>query len=129
MLQVDIVTPARVAWKGEAVEVQLPGDQGEMGILDGHATLLAVTRAGVVRLFIEGGQVETMVVGPGFVEVTPLGVTLLVDGVEAAESVDKDQAARDLESAEKALAHEEHGSEAWQQAEYGAAMARARLAV
>ena len=129
MLHVEIVTPSRIAWTGEATEIQVPGAAGEMGVLDGHAMLLAVTRAGVVRVSQEGGTHEDMVVGPGFAEVTPLGVTLLVDLVEGASGVDKGQAQKDLADAEAALADAQHGTDGWREAEYQAEMARARLSV
>ncbi len=129
MLHVEIVTPTRVAWTGEATEVQVPGAQGELGALDGHAMLLAVTRAGVVRVSKAGGEHEDLVVGPGFAEVTPLGVTLLVDRVEPAGQIDKDKAQRDLDAAEKVLGQAMAGTDEWRDAEYQADMARARLSV
>ncbi|RME22911.1 MAG: ATP synthase F1 subunit epsilon [Deltaproteobacteria bacterium] len=127
MLHVEIVTPGAVAWKGEATEVQVPGLLGEMGVLDGHAQVLALTRTGVVRLQLEGGATETLIVGPGFAELTPLGVTMLVDMVEPAGTVDHATAQRDLEAAEAALAQAQDGTDAWREAEYRAELARARL--
>ena len=127
MLHVEIVTPGKVAWTGEALEVEVPGAKGEIGALDGHAPLLALTRAGVVRIALEGGQTQAFVVGPGFAEVTPLGVTLLVDLVEAVGTVDVATATRDLDAAEKALAQSADGTEEWREAEYKAELARARL--
>ena len=127
MLHVEIVTPGKVAWTGEALEVEVPGAKGEIGALDGHAPLLALTRAGVVRIALEGGQTQAFVVGPGFAEVTPLGVTMLVDLVEAVGTVDVATATRDLDAAEKALAQSADGTEEWREAEYKAELARARL--
>ena len=127
MLHVEIVTPGKVAWTGEALEVEVPGARGEIGALDGHAQLLALTRAGVVRIALEGGQTQAFVVGPGFAEVTPLGVTMLVDLVEAVGTVDVATATRDLDAAEKALAQSADGTEEWREAEYKAELARARL--
>ncbi len=129
MLHVEIVTPTRLAWSGEATEVQVPGAQGELGALDGHAMLLAVTRAGVVRVVRSDSQREDMVVGPGFAEITPLGVTLLVDRVEPASTVDAAQAQRDLDAAEKTLAQSAEGTDEWREAEYQAELSRARLSL
>ena len=129
MLHIEIVTPGAVAWKGEATEVQVPGMLGEMGVLDGHAQVLALTKAGVVRLQLEGGGSETLIVGPGFAELTPLGVTMLVDMVEKAGEVDINQAQRDLENAEAALAQAQADTDGWREAEYQAELARARLSV
>ena len=129
MLHVEIVTPGKVAWTGEALEVEVPGAKGEIGALDGHAPLLALTRAGVVRIALEGGQTQAFVVGPGFAEVTPLGVTLLVDRVEPGSQVDKAQAQKDLDAAEKILAHSQDGTDEWREAEYQVELSRARLSV
>lgn len=129
MLHIEIVTPTRIAWTGEATEVQVPGAQGEMGAMDGHTMLLAVTRAGVVRVNKTGGEHEDLVVGPGFAEITPLGVTLLVDRVESASQIDKEKAQRELDAAEKILGQSMAGTDEWRDAEYQADMARARLSV
>ena len=91
--------------------------------------LLAVTRAGVVRVEKAGGEHEDLVVGPGFAEVTPLGVTLLVDRVEAAHQVSREQAQRDLEAAEAVLGRSMAGTDEWREAEYQAELSRARLSV
>ncbi len=129
MLHIEIVTPGKVAWKGDATEVQVPGLLGELGVLDGHAQLLSLTRAGVVHIELEGGRKEALVVGPGFAEITPLGVTMLVDLVEKAGSVDASKAAADLQQAEATLAQSQDGTEEWKEAEYQAELARARLSV
>lgn len=129
MLHVEIVTPTRVAWTGEATELQVPGAAGELGVLDGHAMLLAVTRAGVVRVQKSGGEHEDLVVGPGFAEVTPLGVTLLVDRVELASQVDKAKAQQDLDAAERVLGQSALGTDEWREAEYQVELAQARLSV
>lgn len=129
MLHVEIVTPSKVAWKGEATEVQVPGAMGEIGVLDGHAQLLALTKAGVVRVTLEGGQTQSMIVGPGFAELTPLGVTMLVDSFETTDNVDRSKAEAALAAAESALADAQFGTDGWTEAEYQAEMARARLSV
>lgn len=128
MLHVEIVTPGRVAWKGECTEVQIPGELGEIGALDGHAPLLTLTRCGVFRANADGQEV-VKVVGAGFAEVTPLGVTLLVDSCEEGGAVDKSKAEAQLEAAEKALAESAMGTEEWARNERDAELARARLAV
>ena len=102
-LAVEIVTPAAVAWKGEAEEVQAPGLLGEFDALPDHAAMLAVTRAGVVTVHAADGA-RRKVVGTGFAEVGPDQITLLVDLCEPAEDVDKEAAKAALTAAEDTLA-------------------------
>lgn len=125
-LQVQIVTPAHVAWTGEVSEAQVPGLLGEFGALPSHAAMLAVTRAGVITLHASDGT-ERLVVGPGFAEVGPAELTLLVASCEEASSIDKDAAQAALTSAEGALAAADAGSEACKQAQAAIELATARL--
>jgi len=124
----EIVTPSRVAWKGEADEVQAPGLMGEFGVLPDHAALLSATRAGVVTIH-KGGQATRMVVGPGFAEVGSGEMTLLVDLCEEGASVDKAEAAKDLAAAESVLGAAEPGTKEFAAAQRKAALASARLDV
>ncbi len=124
----EIVTPTRVAWKGDADEVQAPGLMGEFGVLADHAALLSATRAGVLTVHT-GGQSSRMVVGPGFAEIGAGEMTLLVDFCEDGDSVDKAQAAKDLAAAEGVLGSVEPGSKEFAAAQRKAALAAARLDV
>ena len=122
----EIVTPSRVAWKGEADQVEAPGLLGEFGVLPDHAALLSATRAGVVTIHA-GGQSTRMVIGPGFAEVGDGEMTLLVDLCEEASAVDKAQAATDLADAESVLGNADPGTKEFAAAQRKAALAVARL--
>jgi F-type H+-transporting ATPase subunit epsilon len=97
-LTVEIVTPSEIVFSGSVDQIQAPGVLGEFGVLEQHASMLAVTTAGRVTLYI-GEEVRTMVVGPGFAEVGPDQVTLLVDLCEASDAVDTNTAKADLDTA------------------------------
>lgn len=125
-LSVEIVTPAKVAWKGEATEVQAPGLAGEFGALPDHASMLAATRAGVVTVHTGSGT-KRMVVGTGFAEVGPGQITLLVDLCEPAETVDRDAAQAALSAAEGTLASADPSTDEWARARREADLATARL--
>jgi F-type H+-transporting ATPase subunit epsilon len=125
-LSVEIVTPAAVAWKGEATEVQAPGMAGEFGAMSDHAAMLAVTRAGVVTVHTATGA-KRMVVGTGFAEVGPGQVTLLVDLCEPSADVDKDAAQASLAAAEETLATADPSTGEWAKARKAADLAAARL--
>ena len=125
-LAVEIVTPAAVAWEGEAEEVQAPGLLGEFDALPDHAAMLAVTRAGVVTVHAADGA-RRMVVGTGFAEVGPDQITLLVDLCEPAEDVDKEAAKAALAAAEDTLASADPSTDEWARARKEADLAAARL--
>jgi F-type H+-transporting ATPase subunit epsilon len=125
-VSVEIVTPTRVAWKGEADQVEAPGLLGEFGVLSGHSALLSATRAGVVTIH-QGGTTTRMVVGPGFAEMASGEMTLMVDICEDGADVDKAQAAQDLASAENILGAASPDSREFVEASRNAALAAARL--
>jgi F-type H+-transporting ATPase subunit epsilon len=102
VIQVEIVTPSAVAYKGEAQEVDVPGYLGEFGALAGHAQLLTLTRPGVVTIQNAQG-VERLLTGTGFAEVGPFGITLLVDLCEPVDGIDKAKAQADQRAAEAVL--------------------------
>jgi F0F1-type ATP synthase epsilon subunit len=89
--------------------------------------MLAVTRAGVVTLHLEGGDKKRLVVGPGFAEVGPDRVTLLVDSCEVAEDIDKAAAQKVLELAERTLLDTEPDSGPWLDAHKQIELSRARI--
>jgi len=127
-IHVEIVTPSEVAYEGDCELASAPGLMGEFAVLDMHAQTLAVTISGVVTM-TSGGNSTQFVVGPGFAEVGPDRVTLLVDQCEPAEGVDKVQAQKDLDAAFADLKQYSADSEEGMQARKQADLAMARLAV
>ena len=125
-IQVEIVTPARIAYSGTCDTAAAPGLMGEFGVLEQHAQMLAVTQAGVVTMS-SGDETTKLVVGPGFAEVGPERLTLLVDHCEDVDGIDKDQAKADLEAAYTELSKHEAGSEEGLRARKEADLAQARL--
>ena len=125
-IHVEIVTPSQIAHEGDCDMVSAPGLMGEFGVLDMHAQTLAVTQAGVVTMQ-SGGEVTKFVVGPGFAEVGPDRLTLLVDQCESTEGIDKAAAEADLNDAFAELANHNMDSEEGLQARKRADLAQARL--
>jgi len=81
-LEVDLVAADRTVWSGEARMVSAPAADGDIGILAGHAPLLAVLRPGSVRIHGTDGDVLTAQVDAGFLSVDDNQVTLVVDSAE-----------------------------------------------
>lgn len=91
-LSCTVVTPERAVLDEAAEAVVVPAHDGEIGILPGHARLLAKLGVGVLRVRSGGGTREMFVEG-GFVQVAENRVTVLTDSACELEDVDPDRAA------------------------------------
>jgi F-type H+-transporting ATPase subunit epsilon len=80
----EIVTPERLVRSEDAYMVTVPGSEGDMGILAGHAPVMSSLRDGVVRIYATDGAISTEIaVSGGFVEVNEKGLTILAESVTA----------------------------------------------
>jgi F-type H+-transporting ATPase subunit epsilon len=109
-LQLEIVTPEKLAYSESVDSVVLPGVEGEMGALTGHEPLMTMIHPGDLRV-IKAGETHHLAVGEGFVEVTASKVTVLTDMALKEEEIDEKHVEAALESARKALEEKEEGSE------------------
>lgn len=78
-MRVEIITPDKELFKGEAKSVTVPGVDGSMGFLDHHAPLITVLKAGDVKLKLPGGKEESFAVKGGVVEVSNNQVVVLAE--------------------------------------------------
>ncbi len=112
--QLEVATPERRLVDEQVREAELPGKEGYMGVLPGHAPLLSALGAGV--LTYDGGSSgkQVLVIDGGFVEVFENHVRVLADSAEYARDIQVDVARRELEQANQALkeAHEADSAEA-----------------
>lgn len=77
-VQFDLVSPERLLASVEASEVQIPGADGDMTAMAGHAPTITTLRPGVLRVVHSGGTDEYVVSG-GFAEITSAGVSILAE--------------------------------------------------
>ena len=98
----DLVSPERLLISGEVDQVDLPGEDGDFGVLAGHSPLVATLKPGVVTVHA-GGRQERIAVFGGFAEVSPAGLTLLADGAMPAGQVDPTRMALEIRRAEEGL--------------------------
>jgi F-type H+-transporting ATPase subunit epsilon len=104
-IQLVIVTPERKLLSESIVEVALPGADGELGILPGHAALISELGIGELRYRTAGGTLSgPIAVIRGFTEVLPDRVTVLAETAERPEEIDLERAKAALERAEKRIA-------------------------
>src|SRR6202163_2891670 len=102
-LHLEFVAPESVLFSGDVDQVDLPGAEGDMGILPGHAPLVTALRPGIVTVF-SGGKREPVVVIGGFAEVSPAGLTVLADSAVAREGFDMATLASEIRDAEEDVA-------------------------
>jgi F-type H+-transporting ATPase subunit epsilon len=118
-LNVSLVTPEGDAYDGEAEMVIVPGAAGEIGVLARHAPLVALLKAGSVRIYetVEPEEMREFAVGPGFFKVESDRAIALVDDAVLAGKIDHERAQRMLDEARAELAAIEAGessADRWQ---------------
>ena len=82
MLHVEIYTPEKTVFKGEAQSVQMPGNDGLFEVLSGHAPLISSLSKGNVRIKDDAENNSHYGIDGGFVEVLNDHVSILVEGVK-----------------------------------------------
>ena len=98
----EIVTPEKLVVQVSAEEVQIPGRNGYLGVLPGHAPLITELGAGEIS-YRSGGQLHRFSLAWGFAEVLPDRVTVLAETVERADEIDVPRAQQSLKKAEELL--------------------------
>ena len=101
-LHLQIVTPDKLLVREDADSVQIPGKNGDLGILPGHAPLITELRIGEIS-YNHGGTTSYLAVSWGFAEVLPDKVTILSDTAERPEDIDVQRAENAKARAEEAL--------------------------
>ncbi len=102
-LHFEFVSPEAVLFSGDVDQVDLPGSEGDLGVLPGHAPMVTLLRPGIVTIMREGQREPIVVVG-GFAEVGPGGLTVLADRAGTREDFDLDSLANDIKDAEEDVA-------------------------
>jgi F-type H+-transporting ATPase subunit epsilon len=100
--QLEIVTPEKKVVDTAAAEVQIPGKNGYLGILPGHAPLITELAVGEIT-YRDGGQEKKLAVAWGFAEVLPDKVTILAETAERPSDIDVERARKAKDRAEKLL--------------------------
>ena len=106
----SVVTPEGAAFEGEAEMVIVPGAAGEIGVLARHAPLVAMLKAGEIRVKA-AGEWQSFAAGPGYFKVQQDRAIALVDDAVRAEDIDVEAARREAEEAREALERAEAGDE------------------
>ena len=107
--QFDLVSPEKFVFSGEVDQVDVPGVEGDFGVLAGHAPVVAAVRPGILTVTSGGTQQKIIVLG-GLAEVSDKGLTVLADVATELEELDRAELADKISQMESRLAEKE-GSE------------------
>jgi F-type H+-transporting ATPase subunit epsilon len=101
-IQLEIVTPERLVYEDEVDSVNVPGVEGELGILPHHAPLVSTLGFGELRIR-KGGAEESFAIVGGFVQVRPDKVVVMAETADLAAEIDLEKAEEARREAERAL--------------------------
>jgi F-type H+-transporting ATPase subunit epsilon len=99
----ELVSPEQLVFTGDVTQVDVPGEEGDFGVLAGHAPYIATLKPGVLTIYQDGGA-QRIVVRGGFAEVSPAGLTVLAEQAEPASEIDAAAIAQAIKDAEEDVA-------------------------
>jgi F-type H+-transporting ATPase subunit epsilon len=105
----DLVSPEKLAFSGDVDQVDVPGVEGDFGVLAGHAPVVAAIRPGILTI-ITGGTKQKIIVLGGLAEMSDKGLTVLADVATSLQDLDRAAFAEQISGMEAKLA-EKDGSE------------------
>ncbi|WP_316230049.1 F0F1 ATP synthase subunit epsilon [Bradyrhizobium sp. SZCCHNR1051] len=105
----DLVSPEKIAFSGEVDQVDVPGQEGDFGVLAGHAPFVATLRPGILTVTAGGSQQKIIVLG-GLAEISDKGLTVLADVATSLEELDQTAFAAEIAGMESKL-NEKQGNE------------------
>ena len=100
--QLEIVTPEKMVVRDVAEEMQIPGKNGYLGVLPGHAPLITELAVGEIS-YRKGNETQYLAVAWGFAEVLPERVVILAETAERPEEIDEKRAEESKQRAEERL--------------------------
>ena len=109
-LTVRVIAPDKTVWDGKTDEVILPSTTGQLGILTGHVSLITALDTAVMRVKTDKDKWTPIALMGGFAEIENDEVTILVNGAELGDKIDRAQAQTAFTEAEQKLAAVQNGS-------------------
>jgi F-type H+-transporting ATPase subunit epsilon len=102
----DLVSPEKLAFTGEVDQVDIPGTEGDFGVLAGHAPVVAAVRPGILTV-ITGGSKQKIIVLGGLAEVSEKGLTVLADTATSIDELDRAKFATTIDEMQQKLSEKE----------------------
>ena len=109
-LHFELVSPEKLVFSGEVNQVDVPGAEGDFGVLEGHAPTVATLRPGILTVHAAGGERKLVVFG-GFAEVSASGLTVLAEVAEDVAAMDRAVIEARISELEGRVAKSQPGSE------------------
>jgi F-type H+-transporting ATPase subunit epsilon len=101
--QFNLVSPEKLLFSGQVNQVDVPGSEGDLGVLAGHAPFVTTIRPGILTVYSDSGDMRIAISG-GFAEVSSAGLTVLADVAVPVEDVNRDAFAGFVKDADNAAA-------------------------
>ena len=98
----SLVSPERELYSGNVDQVDIPGTEGNLGVMPNHSPLMAAIRTGVITVTENGAETQFFVQG-GFADVTPSGLTVLAEQAVAMGDLNKADVEAQIASVEASL--------------------------
>ena len=108
-LHFELVSPEKLLFSGDVDQVDVPGSEGDFGVLPDHAPFVTTLRPGILTI-ITGANVQKVVVLGGFAEVSAEGLTVLADVAETVEDIDRAMITSRIAEMESRVGTMEQGS-------------------
>jgi F-type H+-transporting ATPase subunit epsilon len=109
-LHFELVSPEKLVFSGDVEQVDVPGAEGDFGVLAGHAPMVTTLRPGILTVHGAGGEEKIVVLG-GFAEVSAQSLTVLADVAEAVEDIDRALVAKHIAEMERRIEQLQPGGE------------------
>jgi len=109
-LHFELVSPEKLVFSGDVQQVDLPGAEGEFGVLENHAPVVATLRPGILMVHTAGGAQRIVVLG-GFAEVSASGLTVLAEVAETVADMDRAVLATRITDLEQRISKMDAGAE------------------
>jgi F-type H+-transporting ATPase subunit epsilon len=106
----ELVSPEKLLFSGDVEQVDVPGAEGDFGVLAGHAPFVSTLRPGILTVRAASGEQKIVVLG-GFAEVSAEGLTVLAEVAEKVEDIDRAMIATRIGELEQRIEKTEAGSE------------------
>jgi F-type H+-transporting ATPase subunit epsilon len=97
----NLVSPEKLLFSSDVTQVDLPGAEGDFGVLAGHAPIVATLRPGILVIHGEAGEELKIVVNGGFAEVGTAGLTVLAEAATPLDEFDLASLAETIEDTEE----------------------------
>src|SRR6201985_3098651 len=102
----DLVSPEKMAFSGEVDQVDVPGAEGDFGVLAGHAPVVAAIRPGILTV-ITGGSKQKIIVLGGIAEMSEKGLTVLAETATSIDELDRAKFAETIGEMQEKLSGKE----------------------